>query len=300
MALVKRLINVTFQLAQGSFPGGSNTAKLEGLRVSAKITNAGGVAMPTAEVRIYGLTFSLMNQLSTLGLVVFQVPPDVITVEAGDAQNGMAVVFIGNIQSAYADFTGAPDVPFFVTAYGLYAGASAKALPTSSQGSADVATLMSGFATQMNVAFENNNVNVKLSNPVFTGSAREQALQCVKQADIEWNGGEGGVLAIWPRLGSRGAAIPLVSKDTGMIGYPAFNANGIMLKTLFNRSIKFGGTIQLGTSLNLDPRNLASGRVTNKWVVYNMNHDLESQVFNGRWQTEIFGYPPGTPPQAAQ
>ncbi len=301
MTFIQRKIDVTFRLASGNFPGGGNTVKATGLRVSAKILNAGGVSMPIAQVRIYGLTFDLMNQLSTMGLKVFAVPPDVMTIEAGDDVDGMAVVFIGNVQNAYADFTSAPDVAFFVDAFGLLQAATASIPSTSFQGSADVATIMSGFASRMNLPFENNNVNVKLSNPVFTGSIRDQALKCVQDAGISWNGAEGGVLAIWPKFGSRGGQIPLISPSTGLIGYPAFTADGVIFRTVFNRSIRFGGQIQVQSSINLDPRQRApkSTPITKNWIIYLMSHDLESQVFHGKWQTELGCFAVGTPPVVA-
>lgn len=71
MALIRRLIDATFELGEGSYgTSGSNNVTLSGLRVSANVQNAGGRAMGSADVRVWGMTLSKMNQLSTLGMVV--------------------------------------------------------------------------------------------------------------------------------------------------------------------------------------------------------------------------------------
>jgi len=59
-------------------------------------------------------------------------------------------------------------------------------------------------------------------------------MQAVKEeANIETflNDGVPKTLIIWPKGGSRGGSIPLVSRDTGMIGYPSYTQNGIVVST---------------------------------------------------------------------
>jgi hypothetical protein len=294
MSFVKRRIEVTFTLANDPASNepktftesGTNTVTVKGLRVSATIVKAGGPAMATMQMQIYGLTLSLMNQLSTLGVVIQLVPRNVVTVTAGDDETGLATVFVGNITEAWADFQSAPDVPFHVNAHTLSAAAVIPASPSSFAGSTDVTTIMSGLATQMGLSFENNGVTATLANPYFYGSARDQALACVRAAGISWNGGDNGVLAIWPRNGARGGAVPLVSPQTGMIGYPSFTAYGIALKTVFHRSIGFGAKIRVESSLKPACRT---------WAVYDLGHRLESLVIGGAWESIIKAYDPNFP-----
>lgn len=70
-SFIKRIINVSFQLGTGSFGGsGYNQIGLKGLRVIAQIDNAGHPTPgATALIRIFGMTFSQMNELSVAGLV---------------------------------------------------------------------------------------------------------------------------------------------------------------------------------------------------------------------------------------
>ena len=284
MAFKKKLLSVSFQLATGTFDGtDSNTLKLDGLRISSTIQKAGGSSLGTAEIRIYGMTLSQMNQLSTLGMQVMLVPRNIVSLSAGEEGSSMGLVFIGQITNAYADFQAAPDVPFFVQAHVLAGDAVRMIPPTSTKGSADVATLLSGFATQLGLTFENNGIDIKLSNPYLSGSILDQAQEVVNAAGIAWNKGDNGVLAIWPKTGSRGGSIPLISPETGMVGYPSYTAQGILVRTLFNPSISFGGKIQIQSDLK---------PACKVMTVQVLNHTLDSQVPDGKWFSDIQAYNP--------
>jgi hypothetical protein len=137
----------------------------------------------------------------------------------------------------------------------------------------------------MGLAFENSGVTGKLSNPYFPGSARSQAQACARAAGISMII-DNGKLAIWPKNGSRNGAVPLISPQTGMIGYPSYTALGIMLKTLFNPSIGFGGKIKVQSELPA-----ACG----EWAVYSLDHDLEAMMPNGRWFSTVMAYNPKYP-----
>jgi len=84
--------------------------------------------MNSLNLRIWGMTLSKMNDLSTLGLKIVIGDPAVLNnsviVEAGDDDAGMSVVFHGTINAAWADFQSMPDCAFHVTANsGMYEAA---------------------------------------------------------------------------------------------------------------------------------------------------------------------------------
>lgn len=283
MALIQRKIEMTFTLGEGAFgETGSNNVTLGGLRVQASIIKAGGPSMGTANLRVYGMTLSLMNQLSTLGMAPTLIRRNAVTVTAGDNQAGMGVVFQGTITNAFADMNSPPENPFVVEAHtGLIE--SVVPIPVSSfQGSADVATIMQGLATQMGLAFENNGVQVRLSNPYFAGSAREQAKACAEAAGIEWII-DNLRLAIWPAGGSRRGIVPLI-KAPAMRGYPAYTSKGIALQTLFNPSVGFGSKVIVESDLK---------PACGEWIVYSLRHDLDSQVPGGKWFSALEAARPG-------
>lgn len=293
MALVVRKLRVTITLAaiegqaqtfQNS--GGANTVIIENLRMSAEVLHAGGPSDGTLDLTIYGLSESTINRLSTLGMQINLVPKNAIVLEAGDDQSGMATVFTGYVLAAFGDFNASPDVAFHLSAHTLAPQAVAPAKASSFPGSADVATIMSGFATQLGLKFENSGVNGSLSNAYFSGSTKTQAQACVDAAGISWNHGEGGILAIWPKNGAREGQIPLISPQTGMKGYPTYTAYGIMVETLYNPSIGFGGKVQVKSRLQA-----ASGT----WAVYGLGHHLESEMPDGKWFSTVLCYNPKFP-----
>jgi hypothetical protein len=306
LSFTQKQIEVTIQLVANpvtnqpvTFDGNSNTTTLSGSRTSVRINNSGMPNGGIAEVSVYGLTLALMNQLSTLGMVFNIVPKNKITITAGDAVTGLATVFTGVIVHAYGDFNKMPDVPFVIIANSGIADSVAPAVASSFTGPTDVATIMAGFARQMNLGFENNGVNVKLSNPYFPGNIQQQADACARAAGIKWDrviGPGGPVLAIWPRGGNRNTpTIPIISPSPGtMIGYPSYTQQGIKIDNLFDPNISRGQLVQVqGSQLT---------KANGMWAIYKLDHALDSQVPRGHWMSSLYcynpKYPQPIPPQA--
>lgn len=92
MTYARRTIDLKFQLGQGAFgESGFDTVELAGLRVSASIQRIGGVSYSTASIRAYGVPLSVMNDLSTLGMLYPDVRRNLVTITAGDSATGKAV-----------------------------------------------------------------------------------------------------------------------------------------------------------------------------------------------------------------
>lgn len=281
---VQRAINATITLGQGTFgTSGSNTVKLSGLRVICTIEKAGMPSFDRAEIRIYGMTQDVMNQLSTLGIPLPMVRPNnTILIEAGDAVNGMSTVFNGAIGNAWQDLDGAPEVFFQVV---CWTGRDQKMQPaqsTSVSGQADVASIMGSLAKQMGFAFENNNVSVQLASSYFPGSLMDQAHALARAAGIEMyvdSGTSPPTLAIWPRNQTRAGTVPLISPATGLVGYPKFRDQGMNFRTIFNPAIKLGGTIQMQSSIQ---------PACGTWyVVGPYVYNLAAQMPGGAWFCDV-------------
>lgn len=286
MALIHRKIDIVLTYgtdADGLGPGQAVT--LSGHRVSVSATLAGGAGLGQTQVRIFGMSLSLMNQLSTIGKLPLQFRRNTITVIAGDEVNGMAQIFQGTVIAAWADLMSAPEVSFNITGS---AGLIEALLPipaSSYPGTADAAVILANLASQMpDVSFENNGVSVILSTPYYPGSARAQAEAVVQAAGIEWNGIENGILAIWPRGGARKGLVPLVSPTSGLVGYPTYTATGIVITTIFNPVVRFGGQIQVASSLT---------PACGTWNIVTLVHDIESEVPNGKWFSQMQLAAPG-------
>ena len=278
MALIKRKIDIVLTYGTGvNGEGPPQAVTLSGYRVSVNCKTAGGPGMGTAQIRVFGMTLDLMNRLSTMGILPTAYKRNAVTVIAGDEVNGMAKIFEGTIQAAWADMMTAPDVAFNITALAGLIEALLPIPPSSYPGTADAAVIMANLAEQMGLAFENNGVSVILAKPYFPGAARQQMTDVAESAKIGWII-DNGVLAIWPHGGSRGGAVPLLSPETGLIGYPAYTSTGLVLWTQFNPSVRFGAKVQVKSELT---------PACGTWQVANLVHDLEAETPGGKWASQM-------------
>lgn len=295
-SITQRVLQATISLAssgsgatgqQTTYSGtGSNTATLSNLRMSAKIVHAGGNFASELDLAIYGMTKSMMQQLSTLGMQISLVPKNPITLQAGNAGGNLSTVFTGQIQTAIPDYNGAPHVALRIMALATLSAAVLKATPTSFSGGASVATIMANLAASMSLKFENSGVTSMVSNPYYAGSYVQQMRDCAAEVGINAvviNG----TLAIWPKNGSRNGQIPIIAPPpTGnMIGYPSVTANGIMLRNVFDPSIGFGQKIQVQSSI----------LQTATYSIFRLDHDLECLTPKGKWESTIQAYNPNAP-----
>ena len=283
MAFTQKLLTFQFSLATGNFEGGGNTASASGLWASTTIEivgNEGGSSM--SNCAIYGLPLSMMNQLSTVGTQVNQRTNNTVTVSAGDAETGMSVVYTGKIFTAFVDAQAMPRACFRMTGNvgGGYWG-SKQVPPISKSGSQDVASMMQTLAGQMGMQFENNGVNVKLSNPYYPGTPWNQAWRIAKHANVDMVV-DRGTMAICPAGKPRAGAATLISSETGMVGYPAFRDAAIIVKALFNPTVKPNGTIQVQSTIT---------PACGMWKVNKIVYELES-VPHGRWFMTMEAVPP--------
>ena len=284
MSYARRRIDIAFRIqGPNTIPGASgNTLVARGLRVQATISKPDATP-PVAELRIYGLTLAAMNGLSTIGL-----PPQVYTgntvaIMAGD-DRGTSQVFSGHIMEAYAELNEAPDSTFVVRAQTGLMQRMAPVPPTSFNGSVDVATVMAQLASIAGYTFWNNGVQgVMLDSCYLRGTAQEQIEAVRAHADISANV-DGNKLTIWPKTGSStppSQVVPRIAADTGMIGYPRFNAGMVSVDMEFNPSITQGGTIQVESVIKP-----ASGQ----WIVLGLQHHIESETLDGAWLTHADCY----------
>lgn len=291
----------SFAEAQGSASPG--TISVSGARARVRIANAGAPSSSQADMLIYGLSESLMNQLTTLGVIFNRVEKNQIIVSAGAASNADAsaanasqafsqnfpVVFGGTIWLGFGDYSQMPEVPFKIVAQGGLIAAVQSAKPTSYNGSTSVADIIQNIAGQMGVAFENNGVSATLQNPYYPGTLLQQAYQVGEHANVGVGLVDGGTkLAIWPSGGSRTSqsSVPLISKTTGMITAPTFAQNGYMfVKAVYNPDVLFRGNIQVQSD------NVPQANKT--WTVYKMDLVLDTLDAGGDWMMILSCFPTG-------
>ncbi len=310
MSFTKKILTFTFVLvpnvpSPGSAPSvpkefqtGSNTVTLSGLRATVNILKAAFPQMPTAQIAIFGMTKSQMNQLSTLGQRIFLQPMNRVIVAAGDADHKPATIFSGNINNAWIDFNAMPDVAFRVDAFTGLAQSVIPQDPTSVDGTADVVTILSSLANAGNMTFENNGVEgIQVKTLYEYGDIRTQIMRiCGQVANqmgclIDDGNAASDTLAIWPLPNGfrKTGQVPIIAPppEGSMIGYPSFLPNAVSLRTQFNPNIGIAKQIQVKSSI------LANGNPTT-WVTYGIDHALDTMFPHGKWETTIQAFDPKT------
>lgn len=297
-SFVRRILELSVTLSANQKTGqpikfagtDSDTVTLSGFRTRVRIGQYGAPAGNQASVQIYGLAPSLMNQLSSLGKIFNGIERNTVLVSAGDDQSGVSPVFGGTIVFAFGDYNSAPSVPFHLECQSGYINAVVPYAASSYPQPVDVATIMAGFANKMGKSFENNGVNVQLPPSYFPGTLWQQFRKVAQVAHINAELVDGdSKLAIWPMGGSRssqnGQNIPILSKTTGMIGYPIFAPNGYMIvNSIFNPQISFGSNVRVESSLD---------GVNRTWTVQRIELLLDSMLPNGNWKMSMSLFPAG-------
>lgn len=277
----EKLIELTITLGTGEFGAElGDTVTISNARMVVDLENSGGDTMGNAKIRVYGLSQQLMNQLTTIGQINRAIRvKNTVSVAAGDAK-GMQLAFFGVIVDAYADYNGAPDVPFFIQAAAGMDVAVKPVKATSYKGKVAVTQIMGDFATEAGLAFEPNGVTASLLNGYFAGSTLSKIQACARAAGIEYLI-DRGTLAIWDLGKSREGEIPLISEDSGMVGYPVLSSKGMTLRTAFNFNIKMGADVKVQSTIPM-----ANGI----WHVFKTSHNISSQLPDGPWFSTIEVY----------
>lgn len=257
---------------------GSDQIILQGYRASAICENAGWVQMGELHAEIFGMSQSDMNAITSYPIRITEATRNKIVVYAIDGAQE-SVVFAGNMVKAWPDYSRMPDVCLRIQAQAAYSDALKTVAPRSFKGACDVADVMRQIATSMGYVFENAGVHVKLADVYLANTNLEQARDLAKMAGIELNI-ERNVLAIWPKGSYRNAMIPLISVNTGLVGYPSFDGTFLRFDALYNPTLITGGLVKVESD------NIAA---KGQWQVLKMAHRLESEKPGGAWFSSVVG-----------
>ena len=275
MSYIQRQISATIRLGTGNFgETGANTVNIPaGLHVSASINKVAAPSFSSAEIQIWGLSDLIMNTVSVLGKPLNYNRDNIISLFAGDAVNGMPLAYTGLIYSAYQNFEDSGNASLNISSSGYTVSQLAPAASTSFAGGADVATMLSGLALQMNLNLQNNGVTAQLTDHYSWGSPMSQIDDICHAAGVQ-RAIDGNNLIIWPMGGSISGTIPVIGPSTGMVGYPTWADKGIKVKSEYNPNLAVNGYVQIETSL---------ARAAGKWQVYEILHELETENPGGPW-----------------
>ena len=278
-----KTVRITIQLRKGEFDGGGNTVIIEGLPVSVTVTKQGGEAKNKASVTVDNLKLETATQLTTLAFKRLETYNNVIQIDAGSQGAELSTIFIGEITSA-VPVMGDNKLSLKIEALAGYYPALIPSTPTSVQENTTVEKLMKQFADEAGYSFENKGITASIANSVFVGSPVEKAKTLARQADVDLLIDDN-KFTIQPFEAPKEGQIPLLSKGTGLIGYPSFSNEGINCKSVFNDKLKVGSYFKLESVL---PH--ASG----EWQITKVEHRLEAYTPNSvTWESDVTGVLPG-------
>ena len=270
----ERVLTVTLTLSNGIVfnSTNSNTLIIDNLRVVANISQSGLTTTGSADIAIFGMLESDMNQLTSLQFDTVGANPEVFRNTVTVAADGV-VCYTGTIINCYGIYHNQPDVYLHISAATQFFDKINPAQATCYPGAVDVASIMADFAKQMNLQLENNGVNIQSEFVYYTGSLLTQAQKVAEHNNFDMFI-EGFTMVIIPRGGTRSQPVALLSKDTGLVGYPSFDNAGVTFKCLFNPMIHFHSTVEIDSPII---------RANGYWVVNSLRYTLESQKPGGAW-----------------
>ncbi|MGU3662192.1 baseplate hub protein [Methylobacterium fujisawaense] len=278
MSFTHKHLDVELALKSGTFSGSNkNSVYLTGHRISAHVTQPGAPDMGQLQAAISGLPLEMMNRMTTMGRQYALRDANTIKLFAYEEGQKPSLVFTGTIFDAYADMHAAPLVSFRVAAHAGQVGAVKDVAPTTMSGPAKVDDVMKQICQKGGWQFENNGINTILDSPYLPGSAYRQAISVMRATRCLMHI-HNDTLAIWKPGGSRQGTVPLISPQTGMVGYPRYRQVAVDVTTRYNPNVQFGGRIKIQSDLT---------PACGEWSVVYVEHELEAETPNGKWFTNI-------------
>lgn len=283
-SFTQKMLEARITLAEGGFNPGTGEAantKVVRLGMDAEISKPGGKEKPKCTLKIFNLPLDDMQVLTTLAFDPLAVKKNRLTLMAGDA-DGMAQAFVGDITSAVPRFNADASSVFEVTAITGYVASVTPARTLTAAGAQDVATLLQGLAKQMGFSFVNRGVSVTVRNIALMGGPMEQARQLADEARIDLILDDGEMIAA-PRGKLRQddaqGSTPVLKDSTGLIGFPGFDAKGVVGKCLYEPRLMLGGPVRIESMV---PK--ASGL----WRVTSLSHKLQANYAGASaWETSF-------------
>lgn len=284
----RKIIELHISLRAGSFGGQGNTKVVTGLPVKVKVEKCGPPDKPKATVEVAGMRYEDMEALTTLAFEPLRNAHNTITVLAGSEGEELSQVFSGEITESAADFSGAPDIWWKADVMTGYVASITPQGPSIIQGDQPVADFIAQQAKLAGFSFKNNGVTARLKNSVFSGSPVEQARAAAREVGAEllmddstWTlNPKGGAAA------TQGTTV-LLSKDSGLIGYPAITSKGVDCKALYNPAFKLGEYVKVESVVP---------KATGLWRIVKLSHELHAFCPDGGpWESSLTCYSPNVP-----
>lgn len=280
-SFVRRQLRATFTLGGSGavFPGtNNNVLVVTGLRISAQVQATARLAAQMS-LAVQGMKRADMDAIT----VAWAQPPIVfdhfVLLEANNG-NGWSKVFSGTIIEAQPEYRGAPDTYLSLAAVVGYFQKIAPVEPRSYEETVDIGLVAGDIADAMGFEFVNGGANAVLAGPIYLhGTLVDQLDTACQMAACDYYLANNTV-TITPRgrpIEGVPAAVRL-AKETGLIGYPVYERAGLNVQALYQPVFNTGVPVDIESIVP---------SATGRWYPYSMVHNLESNIPNGKWQSDM-------------
>jgi len=283
----KKYLEVTFVLGSGSFtdangaPIGNSVTWGAGFRITADVKNVGGYSSAELNARVYGVSEPQMNQAITMEWYAGTVVDNTVLVTAIDG-NSRTLIFSGTAVNVWARYDESPNVYLDIFARQLFSVAMNNSTVKHFPGAQPVADIVAQLANEMGLNFSNSeNVQITIKNETLIGSPYAQLNTLRKDSGVGiFISPKSISLTASERTPFKTEVVPIISKETGLIGYPVPEAWGVSFSCLFNPQIVYGGVVELQSRVKI-----ASGQ----WFVSSIRYLLNSMDPAPQWKCDVKG-----------
>ncbi|AOF18158.1 hypothetical protein BED35_06040 [Yersinia enterocolitica] len=274
----KKDLRYEFTLSNGAFDkNGNDKISIGNVKSSFRYGAYGNYGGIQAEIMIFGLSIDRLASLSGKGIGVYTPTKDIsVNVYSGDNK-----IFSGGIYASYANMNAQPETALVMNTISGLNLKTASSSAFSQPGAVPVESMLSAICNIFGFSLNASRLNGRVAqNPHFSGSPMDQ-VRDICLAHGLWYRVFDNIITVWPAGSAVDDIVPLVSPDSGLIGYPVFTQSGITFQTQFSTYLAQGRVVELVTSL---PN--ASGR----YLLTVVEHFLNSWTEGGSWHTVCQGF----------
>lgn len=281
MTYKMRKIGYEITLQGGSFSdtdSSQNTLLINDVRSYVSLEINGGITGLTMDAQIYGLTVDQMARISGSGFKYTASQGAKIRVIVDGA-----TFFQGQIIWARPEYNQAPDIPLVISAMSNPEDMWKPITDTSIAGASNLKDILSALGGKVGVTVGDCNINQVFNNVALRGgfiSQLNQLQQMLDPLDIFLDYDSQHISAYkQSSVNSTDNQDILLSKETGMIGYPTFMEYGIIVNAIYNPDFKINRFVQVQSEV---PN--VSGEYK---IVQGSRIELSSWVDNGPWMATL-------------
>lgn len=274
----ERKLVAIIHMPNNNFSDGTNTLTIANVPIRATVNQFGSNSTASAVIEIYGLNKADMdamtvyrwgeNQISAGYFIQLQLP------------NGIPV-FSGTVVNSFAQYDGAPNVPFIIEAFYGAQLLLNKTPPVTFPGEVTIDTIAKKLADNIGASYKNYGVTESLFDQYLWGSDLNKLWQLAAIANIivVYYAEE---VSIYSAGSYKKIVVPpYISSETGLVGWPMKMAPfRWAIQALFNTGFILQGDIVLNSEV-------IPGAKNKSLYIISMVHTLEANIPGGAWFTDM-------------